>query len=72
MTTIQWNQVGHSLPDDDTLVLIVLNDDDVWPAYRDGDVWRYVDGMPITAERVTHWMPLPAAPTQLAAEGLAA
>jgi hypothetical protein len=49
------------LPDDDTLVLFELNDDDVWPAYRDGDIWRYVDAMPIKAERVTGWMPMPKA-----------
>jgi len=45
-----------------TLVLIALNDDDVWTGYRDGDIWRYVDAMPITAERVTHWMPMPPHP----------
>lgn len=64
MTTLQWNQVGTVLPDDDTLVLLALNDDDVWPGYRDGDTWRYVDAMPIRSERVTHWMPMPAPPAQ--------
>lgn len=60
MTT--WIDPVAALPDDDTLVLLALNDDDVWPGYRDGDTWRYVDAMPITGERVTHWMPMPAAP----------
>lgn len=57
-----WTPVEADLPDDDTLVLIALNDDDVWPGYRDGCTWRYVDAMPITAERVTHWMHLPPHP----------
>jgi hypothetical protein len=64
MILLTWNDAAATLPDDDTLVLIALNDDDVWPGYRDGDVWRYLDTMPITVERVTHWMPLPAAPAQ--------
>lgn len=62
MTTLDWIDTAAALPDDDTLVLLALNDDDVWPGYRDGDIWRYVDAMPITAERVTHWMKLPPAP----------
>lgn len=60
--TIKWTDAAAALPDDDILVLLALNDDDVWPGYRDGGTWRYVDAMPITGERVTHWMPLPAAP----------
>lgn len=71
MISLTWTDVAAALPDDDTLVLIALNDDDVWPGYRDGAVWRYVDAMPITVERVTHWMPMPTAPAQLQ-EGVAA
>lgn len=63
----QWVSVTTRLPDADLLVLIALNDDDVWTGYRDGDIWRYVDAMPITGERVTHWMPMPAPPTRSAA-----
>lgn len=69
---LDWIPVDAKLPDDDTLVLIALNDDDVWPGYRDGDAWRYLDAMPITVERVTHWMHLPAAPTRQADERTAA
>lgn len=61
MISIEWKSEAESLPDDDTLVLIELNDDDVWPGYRDGDTWRYIDAMPITSERVTGWMPMPKA-----------
>lgn len=72
MSALAWNHVAVSLPDDDALVLLALNDDDVWPGYRDGGIWRYVDAMPITSERVTHWMPLPAAPALRQAEERAA
>lgn len=62
MTPFAWTDVAAKLPDDSTLVLLTLNDDDVWPGYRDGDIWRYVDAMPIIGERVTHWMHMPPAP----------
>jgi hypothetical protein len=62
MTRLEWKSVDERLPDDSTLVLIALNDDDVWTGYRDGDIWRYVDAMPITKERVTHWTHMPAHP----------
>lgn len=64
MIALEWTPTTESLPDDDTLVLIALNDDEVWTGFRDGGIWHYVDAMPIDAERVTHWMhmpPLPAA-----------
>lgn len=57
-----WKLAADGLPDDEILVLIALNDDDVWTGYRDGDIWRYADAMPITTERVTHWMNLPTHP----------
>jgi len=44
------------------LVLIAMNDDDAWTGYVLGGVWRYVDGFPIEAERVTHWMRMPTPP----------
>lgn len=57
-----WIPVDQKLPDDQTLVLIALNDDDVWTGFRDAGIWRYVDAMPIDAERVTHWRSMPAPP----------
>lgn len=57
-----WIEVAAALPDADTLVLLALNDDDVWPGFLDGDTWRYVDAMPIAFERVTHGMHMPPAP----------
>jgi hypothetical protein len=58
-----WTPVAERLPDDETLVLIALNDDaDVWTGFRDAGIWRYPDGMPIAEERVTHWSPMPVGP----------
>lgn len=57
-----WTPVDQGLPDDDTLVLLALNDDDVWPGFRAGGTWHYADAMPITTERVTHWTHLPPNP----------
>jgi hypothetical protein len=57
-----WTPVSERLPDDETLVLIALNDDDVWTGFRDAGIWRYPDAMPIAEERVTHWSPMPAGP----------
>jgi hypothetical protein len=63
MTALAWTDGAAALPDDDILVLIALTNGEVWPGYRDGDAWRYVDAMPITGERVTHWMHMPIAPS---------
>jgi hypothetical protein len=62
-----WTPVTRALPDDELLVLIAVNDDDVWTGYRLADTWRYVDGFPIENERVTHWMPMPVLPIRTAA-----
>ena len=57
-----WTPVSAGLPDDELLVLVALSDDEVWPGFKDGDVWRYVDATPIEASTVTHWTNLPPAP----------
>jgi len=62
-----WTDTATALPDADTLVLLALNDDEVWPGFLDGDTWRNVDATPITGERVTHWMHFPAPPAGVAA-----
>jgi hypothetical protein len=61
-----WTAVTEGLPDDELLVLIAVNDDDVWTGYRLADTWRYVDARPIENERVTHWMSMPTPPTRTA------
>jgi hypothetical protein len=61
MIALDWTDAATALPDDDTLVLMAI-DGESWPGYRDGDIWRYSDAMPITGERVTHWMHMPPAP----------
>ena len=62
-----WTPVAEGLPDDELLVLIAVNDDDVWTGYLLANTWRYIDGFPIKNERVTHWMRMPAPPTGSAA-----
>lgn len=62
----QWTPVTKQLPDDGLLVAIALNDDDVWTGFRDGDIWRYADGMPVSNERVTDWMHMPTPPVRAA------
>lgn len=62
----QWTPVETQLPDDGLLVVIALNDDDVWTGFRDGEIWRYADGMPVTNERVTDWMRMPTPPVRTA------
>ena len=60
--TLEWTDAAGALPGDGTLVLGALDNGEVWPAFREGGRWLYVSAMPITGERVTHWMHLPAAP----------
>lgn len=67
-----WTLASDVLPDDDVLVLVALNDDDVWPAFRNAGAWHYVDATPILHERVTHWMRMPAPPARQAEERIAA
>jgi hypothetical protein len=62
MMVDDWTPVSASLPDDDVLVLLALSDDEVWPGFRDGDIWRYVDATPIESARVTDWTNLPPPP----------
>ena len=59
---IEWTAVAAALPDDDILVLLALENSEVWPGVRDYGRWIYLSGAEVR-ERVTHWMPLPAAPS---------
>jgi hypothetical protein len=61
MLTVAWTNVAAALPDDDVLVLIALDDGEVWPAVRDYGRWIYVSGAEVR-QNVTHWMHLPPAP----------
>ncbi len=65
-----WTPVAKSLPDADIVVLLALDDGEVWPGYLDGDGWCYVTADPIGA-RVTHWMDMPEAPVALMPMGTA-
>ena len=61
MSAQPWTDVAAGLPDDDILVLIALEDEEVWPAVRDDGRWIYVSGAEVQ-QHVTHWMHLPPAP----------
>ncbi|HAK90952.1 DUF551 domain-containing protein [Massilia timonae] len=61
-----WTNAATAVPDDDILVLIALDDGEVWPAVRDYGRWIYVSGAEVK-QNVTHWMHLPAAPARGAA-----
>jgi hypothetical protein len=56
-----WIPVSEP-PDDETTVLLFDTEatEPVWPGYRDGDGWRYGDGM---IAYPTHWSDLPSGPT---------
>lgn len=60
-----WTPVGESLPDDDSTVLLAFNDGEVWVGYLDAGDWRYVSSDLIKHRVVTHWMHLPAHPSEL-------
>jgi hypothetical protein len=61
-----WFDAAVQLPDDETTVLISLDDGEVWTGYVDGDQWLYVSGDPMEA-KVTHWQHLPCPPLKVAA-----
>jgi len=46
LETLHWHPVDEQLPDDEITVLLLAPtaDEPVWPGYRDGDDWRWVDG----------------------------
>ena len=61
--SLKWIPVEVGLPDDDETVLVWTSDGEPWTGYHDAGQWRYVSSEPISAERVTHWMPFPAGPS---------
>ena len=58
----EWISTTDRLPDDDSTVLIAMDDGEVWTGYIEASQWRYVSGEPITAARITHWMEFPEPP----------
>lgn len=57
---IEWIACAERLPDDEITVLL-RTEQDVWPGWRAGSVWRDTDGMPVR-RKVTHWCDMPAGP----------
>lgn len=60
---IEWIACAERLPENATAVLLyqIGAHANVWPGWRDGDAWRWADGMPVRRE-VTHWAALPVGP----------
>ena len=59
-----WIDTKQQLPDDETTVLIALDDGEVWTGYIDGEEWHYVSGDTM-ASKVTHWQDLPEPPPRV-------
>jgi hypothetical protein len=62
---MSWIPVTQKLPDDETAVLIALDDGEVWTGYMDAGEWHYVSGDLMEA-KVTHWQDLPEPPGEAA------
>lgn len=62
---MHWTQTADAIPDDNETVLIFV-DGEPWTGYHEAGAWHYVCGEKLGG-RVTHWMPFPAAPEQVAA-----
>lgn len=58
-----WRAAGEELPDDELTVLVATPDgnEPVFLGYKDGEIWRSVNGELI---EVSHWMPLPEPPKE--------
>ncbi len=61
-SSITWVDATLELPDDDTTVLLALEDGEVWTGFRDAGAWCYVTADPVEST-VTHWAAFPAPPT---------
>jgi len=53
--------LSGALLDDGTVVLVALDEPEVWPGWHDGNIWQHLDAITIADARVTHWMHLPIA-----------
>ena len=58
---LTWKPVAEP-PDSDTTVLLFdpAASEPVWLGYLDGEIWRFVDGIPATP---THWGEVPKGPS---------
>ena len=56
-----WVDAAVQLPDDDMIVLVALDDGEVWTGFHDAGQWRFASADLIEA-RVTHWAEFPAPP----------
>lgn len=59
-----WMSCSDSLPDDETTVLALMDDGEMWPAFTDGGEWYYSSG-DVMGFHVSHWMYMPALPAEV-------
>ena len=59
----KWINVGESIPDSDTDVIVATEDGHVEAGYHDGNDWRWLSAGVVNIA-VTHWMPFPEPPTK--------
>jgi len=57
----QWIDADVELPDDEMIVLLALDDGDVWTGFHEEGRWHYVSADNIAA-KVTHWAEFPPPP----------
>jgi hypothetical protein len=57
----EWINVGESMPDSDTDVIVATEDGHVEAGYHNGSEWRWLSAGIIEIP-VTHWMPFPNPP----------
>lgn len=60
--TFHWNDLKHMMPDDESLVLLVLDDHSVVTGYHDAEIWRYESDDPIEGFGVIWWADIPEPP----------
>lgn len=60
-SVVQWHDPAALLPDDETTVLVAIEDGEVWTGFLDAGRWRYVSADAIEA-RVLWWAHFPAPP----------
>jgi hypothetical protein len=58
---ILWRSPKEEMPDDDQVVLLHLDDGEVWTGFREGKKWRYVSA-DLIESTVLHWAPFPEPP----------
>lgn len=59
---VTWIPITRDLPDEESTVLVALEDGTVEAAFLESSIWRYLNADSID-EPVTHWAEYPDAPS---------